>query len=467
MERFFIKNFGCRASQADGAAIEAGLAAQGFSGVTELGAADFVVLNTCTVTATADDEVRQTVRRIRRERPQARILVTGCYAQRAPEEIAKLEGVSLVVGNSHKTNIPQLVSDRFRNENAHASVPYHGQLEVGDIFTGDIVVGDIFAQTDFLSAPIVDGAGDAAGDRTRPNLKIQDGCNNRCSFCIIPYVRGHSRSAPPERVVEQVRALAAKYREVVLSGINLGRWGRDLSAPDPKSKSRLVDLIRRLLTETCIERLRLSSVEPMDFSDELLELMAESPRIAKHVHAPLQSGSDTVLRRMHRKYRPRHYADRIAKARAFMPDCAVGADVMTGFPGETDAEFEQNYSFIESLPFTYLHVFTYSERPGTPAAEAASQVPTRIRRDRTQVLRTLSARKNLEFRRSMIGRTLSVVTLDSVTHNKAALDNGSALSGNYLKVALAKPRAANRIEDVRIGGLTSDGVCEAGVLNVL
>jgi threonylcarbamoyladenosine tRNA methylthiotransferase MtaB len=441
VEHFLVKNFGCRASQADGAAIEAGLSAQGFSGVTELAAADLVVLNTCTVTATADDEVRQTVRRIRRERPEARILVTGCYAQRAPEEIAKLDGVSLVVGNSHKANIPQLVNDRFRN--ADTTIPYHGQIEVGDIF----------AQTDFLSAPVED----AAGERTRPNLKIQDGCNNRCSFCIIPYVRGRSRSAPPDRVVEQVRGLAMKYREVVLSGINLGRWGRDLSTDDPKSKSRLVDLVQRLLNETGIERLRLSSVEPMDFSDDLLALMAESPRIAKHVHAPLQSGSDTVLRRMHRKYRPRHYADRIATARMLMPDCAVGADVMTGFPGETDAEFEQSCAFIESLPFTYLHVFTYSERPGTPAAESASQVPTRVRRDRTQALRALSASKNLEFRRSMLGRTLSCVTLD----------NGTAISGNYLKVALAKPREANRIEEIRIGGLTSDGVCEAGTLPIL
>ena len=452
VNKFLVKNFGCRASQADGAAIEAGLSADGLSGVDEFSAADLVVLNTCTVTATADDEVRQTVRRIRRESPEARILVTGCYAQRAPEEIAKLDGVSLVVGNSHKANIPQLVAARFADD----APTYHGQIEIGDIF----------AQTDFLSAPVED----AAGDRTRPNLKIQDGCNNRCSFCIIPYVRGKSRSAPADRVIDQVRTLAAKYREVVLSGINLGRWGRDLPAADPGynpvpsgrgfrprlSKSRLADLVRRLLEETSVERLRLSSVEPMDFSDELLQLMADSPRIAKHVHAPLQSGSDTVLRRMHRKYRPRHYADRIAKARSLMPDCAVGADVMTGFPGETDAEFEQSCAFIESLPFTYLHVFTYSERPGTPAADAA-QVPTRIRRDRTQALRALAARKNAEFRKSMVGRTLSCVTLD----------NGTAISGNYLKVALAKPREANLIEEIRIGGLTSDGLSEEGTFTVL
>jgi len=426
LETFWIRNFGCRASQADGAAIEAGLAAKGFSAVAGPAGAGLVVLNTCTVTSTADDEVRQTIRKIHRDHPEARILVTGCYAQRAPEEIAAMDGVTLVVGNSHKTQIPELVS-----------VPYHGQ----------IAIGDIFEQRDFLSAPVED----AAGDRTRPNLKIQDGCNNRCSFCIIPYVRGRSRSSPADQVVAQVRMLAEKYREVVLSGINLGRWGRDF-----EGRTRLVDLLRRLLNETPIERLRLSSVEPMDFSDELLGLMAESPRIAKHVHAPLQSGSDTVLRRMHRKYRPRHYADRILKARALMPDCAAGADVMTGFPGETDAEFEQSRAFIESLPFTYLHVFTYSERPGTPAADR-EQVPGEVRKHRTHLLRALSAKKNLEFRRSMLGRTLSVVTLD----------NGTGLSGNYLKVTLAAGREPNRILEVRVDRLTAEGVHEAGSLPVL
>ena len=428
MDRFWVKNFGCRASQADGAAIEAGLAAKGLAPAADAAAAGLIVLNTCTVTSSADDEVRQTVRRLHRDHPQARILITGCYAQRAPQELAAIDGVTLVVGNSHKLQIPDLVS---------AGLDYHGQIEVGDIF----------ARHDFLSAPVED----AAGDRTRPNLKIQDGCNNRCSFCIIPYVRGRSRSAPAEEVIKQVRTLASKYREIVLSGINLGRWGRDFAG-----RVRLADLVRRLLDETAVERLRLSSVEPMDFSDDLLTLMAASPRIAKHVHAPLQSGSDTVLRRMHRKYRPRHYADRIMKARALMPECAVGADVMTGFPGETDAEFEDSRAFIEGLPFTYLHVFTYSERPGTPAAER-EQVPASVRKHRTHVLRSLAAKKNLEFRRAMLGRRISVVTLEG----------GGALSDHFVKVALATPRPANRIEEILVGGLTVDGVHEAGLLPVL
>jgi threonylcarbamoyladenosine tRNA methylthiotransferase MtaB len=427
VEKFFVQNFGCRATQADGAALESLLSAKGLEAAAERIHADLVVLNTCTVTSAADDDVRQTVRRVHRENPCARILVTGCYAQRAPEELAAMPGVEWVVGNSHKTQIADLVG----------SAPYHG----------NILVGDIFAQHEFLSAPVED----AAGDRTRPNLKIQDGCNNRCSFCIIPFVRGRSRSAPAGQVVEQVRNLSRRYREVVLSGINLGRWGRE-----PGSNMRLAGLLRRLLEETEIERLRLSSVEPMDFSDDLLGLMAASPRIARHVHAPLQTGSDRILRRMHRKYRPRHYADRISQARRLMPDCAVGADVLVGFPGETEADFEESRRFIEGLPFTYLHVFTYSERPGTPAAEMPEPVPMPVRKERNRILRELAASKNLAFRRAMLGRMLSVVTLNATLH-----ESGKALSGNYLRVDLARAAEPNQLIDVEIGGLTEGGLLEA------
>jgi threonylcarbamoyladenosine tRNA methylthiotransferase MtaB len=422
MTSFFVQNFGCRATQADGAALESQLAAKGFSITGERSTADLVILNTCTVTASADEDVRQAIRRVHRENAAARILVTGCYAQRAPEELAAMPGVEWVVGNSHKTQIPDLLT----------AAPYHG----------NIFVGDIFAQHDFLSAPV----SDAAGDRTRPNLKIQDGCNNRCSFCIIPSVRGRSRSAPARQVVEQVRALAARYREIVLSGINLGRWGREAG-----STVRLADLIRLLSAETGVERLRLSSVEPMDFSDDLLGLMAESRRIANHVHAPLQSGCDRTLRRMHRKYRPRHYADRISKARALMPGAAIGADVMVGFPGETDAEFEESRQFIAGLPFTYLHVFTYSERPGTPAAAASGQVPMPVRKERNRVLRELAAAKNRAFRESMIGSSLSAVTLH---------EPGTALTENYLKVEMARHHEANQIVELEIEGVTETGVRE-------
>ena len=429
VRKFFVQNFGCRAAQADGAALESLLAGKGFEAAEDRRTADLVVLNTCTVTAAADDDARRTIRRVHRENPAARILVTGCYAQRAPEELAGMPGVEWVVGNSHKTRTADLVSIG----NASGAAPYHGAIHVGDIF----------AQHDFLSAPVED----AAGDRTRPNLKIQDGCNNRCSFCIIPFVRGRSRSAPVDQVTAQVRDLSLRYREVVLSGINLGRWGRE-----PGGSMRLAGLIRVLLRETTVSRLRLSSIEPMDFSDDLLELMASEPRIAKHVHAPLQSGCDRTLRRMRRKYRPRHYADRLARARALMPDAAVGADVMVGFPGETDAEFEESRRFIQDQPFTYLHVFTYSERPGTPAAADAASVPLPVRKERNRILRELAAVKNCDFRQRMVGRTLSAVTLQ---------ETGVALSDNYLKVKLARRHPANALVSVRVDAVTNDGLQEA------
>lgn len=258
---------------------------------------------------------------------------------------------------------------------------------------------------------------------------------------------------PVEQVVQQVRSLSEAHREVVLSGINLGRWGRE-----PGIGMRIEDLVRLLLDETPVERLRLSSVEPMDFSRDLLELMARSARIAKHVHAPLQSGSDTVLRRMHRKYRPHHYAGRVLLARELMPEAAIGADVMVGFPGESEAEFEESRAFLESLPITYLHVFTYSERPGTPAAEAAGVVPVPVRKARNKVLRDLAARKNLAFRRSMVGRTLSVVTLG---------EGNMGLSSNYLKVELARAYPANVLLDVIVAGVTDANVRQAAELAVL
>jgi threonylcarbamoyladenosine tRNA methylthiotransferase MtaB len=340
-----------------------------------------------------------------------------------------MDGVEWVIGNSHKTQIADLMANAEPN-----AEPYHSQ----------ILTGDIFETRDILTAPILEPDSIASTDRTRPNLKIQDGCHNRCSFCIIPFVRGRSRFVGADDVVAQVRALAATYKEVVLSGINLGRWGREAG-----STLRLGDLLRRILDETTIERIRLSSVEPMDFTDDLLNLMATTPRIAKHVHAPLQSGSDMILRRMHRKYRPRHYADRVQSARRLMADAAIGADVMVGFPGETDALFEESRQFIEAMPFTYLHVFTYSERPGTPAAQMPDQVPIRVRRDRNQVLRELAARKNTAFRQSLVGRDFMAVTLDPP---------GRALTDNYVQVSLDMPYVPNRLVRLRPRSLTEHGV---------
>jgi threonylcarbamoyladenosine tRNA methylthiotransferase MtaB len=424
MQRVFVQSFGCRASQADGAAIEASLEDRGYLPVREAAAADLLVLNTCTVTHGADVDARRTIRGFHRDNPAAQILVTGCYAQRAPQELAQIAGVRWVVGNSHKAQIADLISP--------SSEDYHSQ----------ILLSDIAAQADFTSAPVRD----VRSDRTRPNLKVQDGCSNRCSFCIIPSVRGRSRSAPLPAVVAQIQDLASRYCEVVLSGINLGRWGRDLPGG-----LRFINLLQTLLAETEVQRLRISSVEPMDWSGELLELFAREPRLAQHIHLPLQSGSDAVLKRMFRKYRTRHYASRVELAHQLQPDAAIGADVMTGFPGETDAEFAETVEFIGQLPFTYLHVFTYSERPGTLAEQAASPVPVHVRRERTNILRAISDTKNREFRRRMLGKTLPAVTLEQP---------GMALTSNFLKVEMAHPRASNQLVTLPIAALTAAGLKE-------
>jgi threonylcarbamoyladenosine tRNA methylthiotransferase MtaB len=411
--------------------MEASLSDNGYLPVRNAASADLIVLNTCTVTHGADVDARRLIRGVHREYPGSEILVTGCYAQRAPTEIAAIDGVRWVVGNSHKTNIAEIV--------ATPATEYHGQ----------IFVGDIAAQQQFMAAPVRD----IREDRTRPNLKIQDGCSNRCSFCIIPSVRGRSRSAPLASVIDQVADLSSRYCEVVLSGINLGRWGRDLPGG-----LRFVDLLRTILRETSVRRLRISSVEPMDWSQDLLELVASESRIAQHVHLPLQSGSDSVLKRMFRKYRTRHYASRIKLAHSLMPNAAIGADVMTGFPSETDEEFAETCDFIRQHPFTYLHVFTYSERPGTAAAEDANPVPVPVRHERTKILRDLSDEKNRAFRRRMVGHTLSAVTLEQ---------RGIALTSNFLKVEMATPREPNQILDLAIGTATPTALRESTPFLVL
>jgi len=446
---FFVQNFGCRATQADGAALERQLATQGLSPARSALDAEFVVLNTCTVTAAADQDARASIRRIHRENPGAKIMVTGCYAQRAPQEIAALPGVTWVVGNSHKHRVAEIATAQNSQSDARPN-PHEGlssqprnfvSLETvalsAPAFT---LVGDIFAHTELIAAPVF--AGENIAEKTRPNLKVQDGCNNRCSFCIIPSVRGQSRSMRLERVIEEASALvAAGYREIVLSGINLGRWGRDF-----QPQQRFEQLLRALLGHTGIEKIRISSVEPMDWSDELIALVAGSRRIAKHAHVPLQSGSDHILRRMHRKYRPWHYAAKIRKIHEAMPNAAIGADVMTGFPGETDELFEESRSFIEHLPFTYLHVFTYSSRPGTPSAAMPEQVPVHVARERNRVLRELAAEKNRAFRKKFLGKQLEVITLHTGDE-----DSTEALSDNYLKVRIAGRHAANEWLKVEIG----------------
>ena len=453
--RFYIENFGCRATQADGAALERQFLERGLERAQLARDAEIVVLNTCTVTAGADKDARASIRRLQRVNPDCRILVTGCYAQRAPEELAALPGVTWVVGNSHKHQAAEIAT-----ASSPASPSSSGFVPLSQLAAGpEVIVGDIFAHTELMAAPVFD----AANERTRPNLKIQDGCDNRCSFCVIPYVRGQSRSLPEARVLAEVQTLVdAGYREIVISGINLGRWGRDLG-PQPSAISHQVkqpsddrmlpNLIRRILEQTSLEKLRISSVEPMDWSDELIELVASSPRIAKHAHVPMQSGSDAVLRRMHRKYRPWHYREKISKLRAAMPHAAIGADVMVGFPGETEAEFAETQSMVEELPFTYLHVFTYSARPGTPAAEQPGQVPVALARERNAVLREMASAKKAAFLRSLVGREVEAITLQS-----GGGDFTEALTDNYLKARIDGAIEANRWVSLHVGSVEGEAL---------
>ena len=483
MATFHILNFGCRASQADGAALKQQLLQAGLQEVSCVEESAVAILNTCTVTASADAEVRQFVRRIHRRNPQCRILVTGCYAQRAPKEIAQLEGVGWVVGNSHKHLVGALLApDRAKEsddqvsgrsgeqqERANFTAVYSSQfvkslVQIRNSIQSDkggvtsdkeavrspnhqatrppdspqVLVGEITEEFHF--APVF------ADDRTRPTLKIQDGCDARCSFCVIPSVRGQSRSLPPEKVLEQVKQLVdAGYQEVVLSGINLGGYGRDLDR-----RINFLGMVERILSETSIARIRISSIEPMDTSPALIRLVATEPRMAQHFHVPLQSGCDRILRLMNRRYWTRHYAERLLAIREQIPNAAIGADVMVGFPGETDQDHAASLRFIESLPHTYLHIFPFSARPGTPAATSAGQVNGRVAHERSQEIRAVITAKRQAFIAKQVGHRTPALTL--VEHDAGA---PVALTTNYLKVVLPGCDVPpNRLVNVLIGRVT-------------
>ncbi|MGB7589917.1 MAG: tRNA (N(6)-L-threonylcarbamoyladenosine(37)-C(2))-methylthiotransferase MtaB [Terriglobia bacterium] len=471
MPTFQLLNFGCRASQADGAAIKKQLLESGLQEVEEISASQVAILNTCTVTARADAEVRQLVRRIHRANPLCRILVTGCYAQRSPAEIAQLGGVAWVVGNSHKHLIADLLRSSLQaGDRGPESEPAYQEsgarsrksealgrsqwvqieqrgataassnetAERYDFPEGEpptVLVGEI--ADEFHFAPVF------PDDRTRPTLKIQDGCNARCAFCVIPSVRGRSRSLAPARVVEQVRELEQRgYKEIVLSGINLGSYGRDI-----ERSITFLSLLERLLEQTAIARLRISSIEPMDVSPPLIRLVAEEPRMAQHFHIPLQSGCSRILRLMSRRYWPAQYAERILAIRERIPNAGIGADVMVGFPGETDQDHAASAAFIESLPFTYLHIFPYSARPHTPAAASPHQVNGRVARERAQEISSLLARKRQTFLQAQVGRKLSAITLD-----ESETSERLALSSNYLKIVLPGSNLPqNTLLDIQVG----------------
>lgn len=443
MASFSIENFGCRATDADASAIRRSLLASGLEHVADHVEADVVVLNTCTVTAAADSQAREAIRKIHRANPNARILVTGCYAQRAPQEIAILDGVSHVVGNSHLTEVPVAIRELRQTAGSSGDFVPFSELTAGDMSLArgpaKILTGDIFTQT---TVPFIPTAAPTLGfDRTRPILKIQDGCNNRCSYCVIPFVRGKSRSLPPGEVVAEVATfVSAGAKEIVLSGINLGSYGRDLSP-----RVELVEVVRRILEETCLEQIRFSSIEPQDITEDFVALVASSDRIAQHFHVPLQSGSDRILRAMHRWYRAGHYAERIKLVHQNLPYAAIGADVIVGFPGETREDFDATCDLIASLPLTYLHVFSFSGRPGTQAVDHCDHVPPAEIRERARFLRKLGEKKSSEFRESQAGRSVRALTLARNGDNWT-----EALTGNYLKVRIEGSHPANEWHDVTI-----------------
>jgi threonylcarbamoyladenosine tRNA methylthiotransferase MtaB len=460
MTTFHIEQFGCRATQADGAALERQLRDRGCTAASESRTADIVIINTCTVTAAADSQARDAIRRIHARNPAAQVIVTGCYAQRAPEELAAFPGVHWVVGNSHKPKIPEIATriapatavptdgstfvpaeKLFNSERRYE----HVTLSV-DRFPAKILTGKIFEQAAFLAAPVLGGE----GNHTRPTLKIQDDCNSRCSYCVIPFVRGKSRSLPPSEVLEEIRRLSESgHREIVLSGINLGTWGRDL-----KPSVEFDDLLRRILDETPIERLRISSIEPLDVTQDLIALFASTNRIAQHFHMPLQSASDRVLAAMHRWYRAEHYARRVELIREQLPNAAIGADVIAGFPGETEDDHAATMTFIERLPFTYLHVFSFSKRPGTRAAALQDEIPAATIHRRARELRALGEEKSDGFHRSQQHRSLHVLTLRHTSRAavaaKEAVGWTPAISSNYLQVRLSGDWPPNQIVQARI-----------------
>ena len=464
---FHIENFGCRAARADGEAVAERLRFAGHSD-TQPATADVVVVNTCSVTAEADREARAYIRRTNRNNPAARIVVTGCYAQRAPEELAGLPGVAAVVGNSHKALAPEIAQRVASSGTLQINQPAGSAFVALQELTASAGAGpapifadDLFAHSFLEEAQVLPGA------QTRPNLKIQEGCTNRCTFCVIPQTRGGSRSLAAEKVLSQVRGfVAAGGRELVLSGINLGRWGRDL-LPEEGIRPTLALLVRQLFAETDLPRLRLSSIEPMDWDADLISLLREfgGSRLARHAHLPLQSGSDSILRRMHRRYRPWHYAQKIqALLEAAGPELTLGADVMVGFPGETAREFGETVDLLQKLPFGYLHLFPFSPRPGTPGWELHREqpVPAAVVEEHMLILRAMAREKTRCHRAASIGRILECITLNTPEPLRLQ-GRTAALSDTFLPVEIAGSFPANLLMRARLTGINNSDTLTAHI----
>jgi threonylcarbamoyladenosine tRNA methylthiotransferase MtaB len=419
---------GCRVNQVDTEEMQAALEADDFQTVPFGEPADVVVVNSCTVTARAEFSDRQMVRRATRTSAGARVVVTGCWAQVDPHAAA-MPGVDLVVGTMDRSRLPGLLHALLASPRAAT------QLHVSDL-----------APAPALPAPRLV----RSTVRSRAFVKAQDGCQHRCAFCIVPVARGRSRSVEPAALVGQVRALTgAGHAEVVLTGIDLGHYGADLTP-----RTTLSALTRALAEIPPLRRLRLSSVLPTYFTDDLVDVLVSSPVIAPHLHVPLQSGSDRILRRMRRPYTAAMYRRVVERLAAGIPGLGLGADVIVGFPGETDADFEATLTLVDELPFTYLHVFPYSSRAGTEATRLDGQVDERIIGQRSRRLRARVRDKTEAFRRGLIGRTEDVVLLHG---QEGRHGHPVGLTGSYVEVVIADADdIAGGMARVRLTGLEGD-----------
>ncbi|MCU0374708.1 MAG: tRNA (N(6)-L-threonylcarbamoyladenosine(37)-C(2))-methylthiotransferase MtaB [Chitinophagaceae bacterium] len=411
---------GCKLNFSETSTLSRMLETEGFEKRSFEDTADVYVINTCSVTDNADKECRMLVRRIQRRAPESLVVITGCYAQLKPKEIAEIPGVDLVLGAAEKFNLGRHIAD----------------LSKGD--STKISSCDIEEVTGFVSSW-------SQGDRTRTFLKVQDGCSYNCSFCTIPMARGKSRSDTIDNVLQNAEALAAQgVKEIVLTGVNLG----DFADPSPKAVlmpdgGRFLDLIKALDAITGIERYRISSIEPNLLSPEIIEFVGNSRAFMPHFHIPLQSGSNRILGLMRRRYKRELYADRVALIKKIMPHCAIGVDVITGFPGETDEAFRETFSFLHELDVSYLHVFTYSERANTRALELPGIVSHQQRHDRTKTLRNLSYMKQQYFNQQYAGTTRKVLF---EAHNKAGMMEG--YTDNYIRIQTPyRAEWANRVVD--------------------
>lgn len=427
--RASLHTLGCRLNQAETALLADRLRHDGYRIVEYGQPTDLLVLNTCTVTDEAERICRYEIRKTLRHSPQAFVAVTGCYAQTGVEALRQVPGIDLIVGNQHKMSLPVHLPPALRKQPA-PSLLHTKTLDREDFD--------------------LDGTGDY--DSRRANLKIQDGCNFMCSFCLIPFARGHERSRRMDDAVREAEALVARgHRELILTGVNIGRYEQDGRS--------LLDLIQRLERIEGLDRIRISSIEPTTVSDELLDYMAASGKLCRHLHLPLQCGDDDMLRAMNRRYTMKDYAAFVDKAMRLIPDLGLGTDLMVGFPGESDARFAKTLAAATDLPFGYLHVFAYSKRPGTAAAKMAGAVPAATVRSRSRTLAELSRAKRMTYYHRYVGRTAEVLF---ETQDEAGRWTG--LTGNYIRVGVtAGENLANAIRTVAIEG-TMDGLAMGKVL---